>query len=986
MYIIKEENVFMKNFRRGILVVLGVFILGLPCFAQASEEKKDMEQYLEDGETIAVLYNNQNGLPTSEANAIAQTEDGFIWIGGYSGLVRYDGNEFYHFDATTGITSVGSLFVDSKERLWIGTNDKGVALYRDGEFEFFGKKEGLRSCAIKGIAEDKNGNIILATTQGMYYIDSEKKLNVLADKHIYRQYIHELQEDKEGNIYGVTLQGDVFLIQDLKVVSYLHNEDIGHGMITSVCAEGTNEGYVWLGTEESEVFLYDLKGKQDLAQSISTNEQNNINRICMVNENSLWLCSDNGVGYVDSNRQYIPVEQLPLNNSIDDMIEDYEGNLWFVSSRQGVMKITRNQFMNVSKRAGLGEMVVNTTCLYDNMLYIGTDSGLCILDENYSRVENDLTEQLKNVRIRCIKKDSKNNLWLCTYGDQGLICVHNDKSITNFNMSNGLNSDRVRTVLELENGNIAVTSSGGVNIIREGEIIRSYGEKEGITNTEILSICEGEMGVLYAGSDGAGIFEIKGNTVNCIGQDAGLDSEVILRIVKDPTDRGVWWVVTGNSIGFLKNGKVTLVRSFPYSNNLDLLFDGEQNMWILSGNGIYVVERSRMIEDEITDYTFYDASMGLPWNITANARNEVTEDGTVYLCGSSGVSSINLNGEEETVKGVKACVPFIQVDDKIYYFKDGDTITIPKESKRVTVYGYVLSYSLNNPEIIYYLKGFDEKANITKRSELKPISYTNLSGGEYTFYMKALKCGNDGKNEAKVKIIKEKRLSEQTWFGPLMMLLGFLVILGITRVYVQKRTEKYKKKNEENRIFVNQMIRAFSKAIDGKDKYTNGHSSRVAHYAKSIAESMGYSDEEVEDIYNIALLHDVGKIAIPDDILNKPDRLNDEEFSVMRQHAQYGYDILKEIEVFPDISLGARYHHERLDGKGYPLGLKEEQIPMIAKIIAVADTFDAMNSTRPYRKQMAMEDITAEMKRVSGTQLDAKIVEVLMQLIEAGKL
>lgn len=114
-------------------------------------------------------------------------------------------------------------------------------------------------------------------------------------------------------------------------------------------------------------------------------------------------------------------------------------------------------------------------------------------------------------------------------------------------------------------------------------------------------------------------------------------------------------------------------------------------------------------------------------------------------------------------------------------------------------------------------------------------------------------------------------------------------------------------------------------------------------------------EDEVEAVRNIASLHDIGKIDIPDGILNKPDKLNDEEYEIMKQHTQYGYDILKEITIFPDISLGARYHHERIDGKGYPSDICDDEIPTIAKIIAVADTFDAMNSTRPYRGRLPMD-------------------------------
>ena len=177
----------------------------------------------------------------------------------------------------------------------------------------------------------------------------------------------------------------------------------------------------------------------------------------------------------------------------------------------------------------------------------------------------------------------------------------------------------------------------------------------------------------------------------------------------------------------------------------------------------------------------------------------------------------------------------------------------------------------------------------------------------------------------------------------------------------------------------------FAKSIDLKDQYTNGHSFRVAEYTKMIAEKLGYDEAEVDEVYRITLMHDIGKITIPDQILNKPGKLTDEEFMIMKQHAINGYEILKEIETSPELALGAGFHHERIDGKGYPFGKAGDEIPDVAQIIAVADTFDAMNSTRPYREKMKMEDITAELKRVAGTQLNEKYVQVLLTLIEEGR-
>ena len=171
-----------------------------------------------------------------------------------------------------------------------------------------------------------------------------------------------------------------------------------------------------------------------------------------------------------------------------------------------------------------------------------------------------------------------------------------------------------------------------------------------------------------------------------------------------------------------------------------------------------------------------------------------------------------------------------------------------------------------------------------------------------------------------------------------------------------------------------------------KDEYTNGHSFRVAKYTELFASRMGFNEEELEEIYNIALLHDIGKISIPDNILGKQGKLDDEEYAIIKSHAPNGYEILKDIKIMPSLSLGAGYHHERVDGKGYPKGLKKDEIPLIARIIAVADTLDAMYSNRPYRKKMKLEDVIAEINRVKGTQLCDEVVDVVNKLYEEGLL
>ncbi|MBR1486193.1 MAG: HD-GYP domain-containing protein, partial [Synergistaceae bacterium] len=164
-----------------------------------------------------------------------------------------------------------------------------------------------------------------------------------------------------------------------------------------------------------------------------------------------------------------------------------------------------------------------------------------------------------------------------------------------------------------------------------------------------------------------------------------------------------------------------------------------------------------------------------------------------------------------------------------------------------------------------------------------------------------------------------------------------------------------------------------------------GHSTRVAKYTSMLAKELGYDDDTVEKCYRIALLHDVGKIGIPAEVLNKPGKLTEEEFEIIKSHTTQGYEALKEISRMPELATGARSHHERPDGKGYPNGLKAQEIPRVAQIIAVADTFDAMYSNRPYRKRMNFDKVVSIMKEVSGSQLTSDVVDAFLRLVSRGE-
>lgn len=217
------------------------------------------------------------------------------------------------------------------------------------------------------------------------------------------------------------------------------------------------------------------------------------------------------------------------------------------------------------------------------------------------------------------------------------------------------------------------------------------------------------------------------------------------------------------------------------------------------------------------------------------------------------------------------------------------------------------------------------------------------------------------------------------------ILTGFVFVCMTTLLKNILDEQDIKCETEKNKELTTDMIKALVKTIDAKDPYTNGHSIRVAEYTRMLAEQAYTDSDELHNIYNIALLHDIGKIGIPDSIISKPGKLTDEEYNIIKGHTLTGAKILSEIKSAPELIYGAKYHHERYDGKGYPCGLKGEEIPEVSAIIAVADAYDAMTSNRSYRKLLPQETVKQEIEKGLGTQFNPKWGKIMLKLIEKDK-
>ena len=279
--------------------------------------------------------------------------------------------------------------------------------------------------------------------------------------------------------------------------------------------------------------------------------------------------------------------------------------------------------------------------------------------------------------------------------------------------------------------------------------------------------------------------------------------------------------------------------------------------------------------------------------------------------------------------------------------------------------------------------------NNTQRSLAK---YVNLPTGEYTFHMSIISnSGNYSVAESTYDVVKEREIYDYWWFRVYLIVIFALFIIYLTwlifRMQIQRTLELKNKELEFVKKQVemgNEAILTIAQTVDAKDENTSQHSIRVSEYSVLIAERLGFNEQECSELKKTALLHDIGKIAIPDRVLNKPDRLTDEEYEIMKSHVTKGANILKNFKLIDRVDEGALYHHERYDGRGYVYGLKGEEIPIRARIISLADAFDAMTANRVYRKRLDMEQVLGELERGRGTQFDPVLVDILLNLIDEG--
>ncbi len=709
----------------------------------------------------AEIYDASNGLPTSDAMYLLGSRTGQVWIGGYSGVIRYDGTYFEVMDTGGGMTSARGIYEDSKGRIWVGTNDNGVVVYDGGMSTHLTYKDGLPSSSIRVFAEDSDGNIFIGTTAGVCYADISMRVHEIQLPEHSGERVLKLDADVYGTrIYGQTSGGTLFEIKKREVINVYESEELGIGKATTIMADPYISGKVYIGTDDGKVYYGTFGAEAGSMECIPVPELGSIHWLSY-DCDRVWVSSVGAAGYLDERNGFHMLEDLPMNSGIEMTASDYQGNMWIASSTQGVMKIVTNNYVDITKRNGLPEEVTNASCLYGGALYIGTDNGLRILDSSGSIIENELTEYMGTSKIRCIKEDTAGDLWIASYtNDTGLVCFTRSGEIKAYTTENGLPDDHVRCICIGSDGRIIVGTNGGLAVIRNGRIVRTLCSEDGLNNTVLLTVEEAENGDILAGSDGGGLYVISGEEIKRLGREDGLTSEVIMRVKRDDK-HGIYWIITSNSIEYMKSGQIRQISTFPNTNNYDIYFDSSDNAWILSSFGLYKVKASELMSDRITEKHLYTMANGLPYSITSNSYSAEDEDSTLYIPGRKGIIKVSLNDYYEESERLLMDIRSIYCDNDIVYPDEDGVYKLPATRGRVQISASVIDYTMLDPTVRMYLEGGPDEGITVKRSGLTPLEYTNLPYGDYRLHLEILdKATGSVIQSSTFRIVKAARADE----------------------------------------------------------------------------------------------------------------------------------------------------------------------------------------------------------------------------------
>ena len=976
------------------------------------------ESYMSDKTEMPV------NLEISGVESVCQTSDGYVWIGQFSGLIRYDSNEFVTYNefsennTTYEIINVTKTVADGNT-VYIATSDN-IIKYENNKFSLiFNYKDNPdysdefpNEGKIKDFTFDYASNTMYICTvnRGLVIYDLSSKTKTLNEltknKTVYHAFV-----DKARNRYFYHLQEGI----------YKSNGEAYYNTPNATEVYTTND-MLFIGENDGDLYCYSLLTNA-LIKHYNTTDQ--INKILYSPDDELVFvaCDEKGLYCFNMKTdEYSVSDNLENKSNLVDLMLDYEGNLWVASrnvTSSGLSIITKNAISSLLDDDPIWNSLavppsydrnIYATEKVENILYLCTPYKIYLYDLTQNKIlENDVfntkLEQYfadngitYNNDINCRDIEVFNNkIYFASY-KYGL--VEYDPETTTINV---YGADYIQTHLDAQYNSPNLTVTNTMRCLRAFDGFLAIGYTKGImkfdgtnfivnfTGSNVMFIQKDNNGkVMFNRSSGLFVINNDFSEIVEIETEKNISGNR-LRFLVD--DNKIYYTLNSRLFRLVEgeNGnKVSKEVIIPYIKgsivNIEKIktknADGDEiyEYIVVSQSQAYITDNLDV--DKLENYELLDSTNGFQSVITSSSGFYDEEANKYYFQTTNGVFVYDFGHAKTNDTRLKVAINSVNIDGNITY---GNQIKLSKNAERITFNFSIFSFKPNNGYKIYYKLDGVDKNYIEVADGITNVSYTNLKGGKYNFHFYVIDENNQKSNVVNISVSKTKHVYEHTWFMIIMALLFLILLVGGITLFFLHKIKLSKKRELEYKKITLESIEAIARTIDVKDSYTNGHSRRVGYYSREIAKAMGLPEKEVENIFYTALLHDIGKIGIPIKIINKPARLDDEEFAVMKTHTTKGGKILKDISTIPGIVEGAVYHHEKYNGTGYPTGLKGKDIPLNARIICCADCFDAMATKRSYKEPCTKDYIINEFERCKGTQFDPEVADVIIKLIKEDK-
>lgn len=935
-----------------------------------------------------LYYNTKNGLPDDMVYDIATTADGYMWFATASGLVRYDGETFVLMNKYTNsdflAADIRCFFVDSNNNLWIGTDNDGVICKTASENKQFVNSDYLSSCSVKDIDQLNDGTVVVATSNGLFFVDQSGKIKELENPdNIYIQAKTITVNKNTNELVCITETGKVITVINQKIVKVEDFKNAENGYIN--CAYYLRDRIYRIGTSKGVIIDVDLDADKKDWTVIKTSFSS-IDRIYLDNNGSCLVIGNEGIGCIDSKNKY--TESSYFNGVKANAVSlDFQGNYWFSLNGEGLLQMGKSAFLDVNEEYSLQDCSVNCVFKHENILYIGTNNGLICVDENSGKeVSNDLTATLEGKQVNDIKLTLENRIVVATDED-GVYAYGGSKGLKQYTKKDHLVSDSINTICVMQDYYVGLGYNDGLGVDVNMELVKDFNEENGVAGNVVRIFYNDLTDELLVGTESNGGYRIsKGGKVIPFGNTFNGTGSIIKAMLKSNDRKGLW-LGCGSTLYYCDSefvrhpiSKLHLTHSI-----LDLFHDTEGKLWIITSDRIIVADENNLISaDEELKVDVLSGEDGLVSDVIAKAYNFMDDKGMLYLCTNSGVLKINTKDYKIRRSSPRLAINSVIADGKKIACEN-DVISLNSDVDRLVISTSAISFYIDRNYKLLYKLNSAENYSTVELNETNEIVYTNLNGGEHTLQIKLIDSNtNDVLSKKDIVINKEYNVVEVKLFKMFAVFVVALLIAPLIYLFLSYRIYRNKKKHKRSLAIAEQAMHSFAKTIDAKDPYTKGHSERVAEYSVEIAKRYGVAEERLSDLYYAALLHDIGKIGIPDSILKKPGKFTDEEYEIMKTHTTVGAEILSDMPVIKNIQYGARDHHERYDGTGYPRGISGNLISFEGRVIGAADAYDAMTTLRGYNSTFTHEQIIKEYQDKAGKQFDPKIAQIVIEMIEDG--